>query len=415
MHLEEGPWLRRQLGSLRELNRLQETHPMIDATVDEVDGRRVRVGGHWLDDWASCNYLGFDLDPEIIEGVGEYLARWGTHPSWSRMVASPVLFELIETAVGDLVGVDDVLTLPTLTHIHSAVLPLLAGGGTILLDNRAHRTLHDAAFIAKGHGTKVRRFRNNDVEHLERLLRTDLPRPVVIVMDGINSMTGNPPDLPAFAARARAADALLYVDDAHGFGLIGERTPDETSPYGSRGNAVVRHMGESYDNIILTAGFSKAYSSLLAFITCPPGLKRILKVAAGSYTFSGPSPYASLATVLLGLEVNDARGDELRAKIWHHTDRLLEHLDKLGAATPNTSGFPVVEVLLADPEHAEQVGIRLFERGVFVTMAIYPSVPRDATGFRVQVTAANTEAQLIHLTRVLEEIDDEFGLKPNYA
>jgi 8-amino-7-oxononanoate synthase len=107
-------------------------------------------------------------------------------------------------------------------------------------------------------------------------------------MDGVNSMTGNPPDLKAFAVLARAHDALLYLDDAHGFGVVGERARDEPCAYGMRGNGVVRHLGETYDHIVLTGGFSKAYSSLLAFIAGPSALKRLLKVAAPPYLYSGP-------------------------------------------------------------------------------------------------------------------------------
>ena len=103
-------------------------------------------------------------------------------------------------------------------------------------------------------------------------------------------MTGNVPDLPDFARLARTYDAILYVDDAHGFGVIGERAPDESSPYGMRGNSIVRHFGESYDHVVLVSGFSKSYSSLAAFIACPTELKRLLKTAAPPYLYSGPSP-----------------------------------------------------------------------------------------------------------------------------
>ena len=99
------------------------------------------------------------------------------------------------------------------------------------------------------------------------------PRPGLICMDGVNSMTGNAPDIAAFAAVAREHDALLYVDDAHGFGVIGERNRDELCDYGMRGNSIVRHQAESYDNIVMVGGMSKAYSSLLAFIACPPELQ----------------------------------------------------------------------------------------------------------------------------------------------
>ena len=122
-----------------ELARLVAEHPMIDAVVDQVDGRMIRVGDHWLADFASCNYLGFDLDPEIIAGVPAYLDAWGTHPSWSRGIASPAPYPRVEDAVAELLGVEDMLAFPTLTHIHSGVLPALTAGGTLLADRRATR------------------------------------------------------------------------------------------------------------------------------------------------------------------------------------------------------------------------------------------------------------------------------------
>jgi 8-amino-7-oxononanoate synthase len=74
---------------------------------------------------------------------------------------------------------------------------------------------------------------------------------------------------------------------------------------------VVRHLGQSYEHVVLTGGFSKAYSSLLAFVACPPELKQLLKIAAPPYLYSGPSPVASLASALVGLQGNEARRDEL--------------------------------------------------------------------------------------------------------
>jgi 8-amino-7-oxononanoate synthase len=263
-----------------EVARLMAEHPMGDAVIDQIDGRRIRIGGHWLTDFASCNYLG--LDPEVLAGVPDFLARWGTHPSWARGIASPALYEQVEAELVELLGVENALCLPTLTHIHNGVLPALAGEGTLLIDTRAHQTLHDATVIARARGATVHRFRSGDARHAERLLRGPAAPPRVICMDGVNSMTGNPPDLPTFATLAREHDALLYVDDAHGFGVIGERTGYDPSPYGRLGNAVVRWFGESYDHIVLAAGFSKAYSSLLAFVALPTPLKRYLKVMVPS-------------------------------------------------------------------------------------------------------------------------------------
>jgi 8-amino-7-oxononanoate synthase len=399
------PWLARWLAANSELARLYADNPQLDAVIDEIDGRRIRIGDRWLVDFASCNYLGLDLDREVLEAIPAYLDRWGTHPSWSRMLGSPALYEQLEAEVAELTGAEDVLMLQTLTHIHASAIPVLAGDGTIFVDRRAHKTIWDGCVVARGHGATLKRFRHDDPEDLERQLRADgggFPR--LICMDGINSMTGNPPRLAELGELARAYEALLYVDDGHGFGVVGERRPDELSPYGCRGNGVVRHLGESYENLILTAGFSKAYSSMLAFIACPPAVKRLLKIAAAPYLYSGPSPIASLASGLEGLKVNARRGDQIRAKLHALTARVLDRIEQLGVMTLNNSGFPIVEVPLADPDDLRKVAELLYERSIYVTLAFYPGVPRQEVGFRLQITAANTDEEVSRLVEAIEEL-----------
>jgi 8-amino-7-oxononanoate synthase len=404
-------WIDRWLEACRDLAELSRSNPMTDAVIDEIDGRMIRIGDKWLADFASCNYLGFDLDREIIDAVPGYLERWGTHPSWSRLLGSPVLYEQIEEHLRELLGAEDTLVLPTITLIHMSVIPVLAGSGTIFLENRSHKTIYDGCRLAQAHGATIKRFEFEDVEDLELQLQDASPAPRLICIDGVNSMTGNLADLDGFARVAREHDALLYVDDAHGFGVIGERAPDETSPYGNRGNGIVRHFGESYDHVVLVGGLSKSYSSLAAFIACPPELKSLLKTAAPPYLYSGPSPVASLATTLAGLEVNDRRGETIRGDLWKKTATVLDCLDRIGAHTPNRSGFPIIEVPLARHEDIDAVGRFLFENGIYVTLAAYPLVPRSEVGFRIQVTAANTNAEIEQVVDVLGRLANAFDLQ----
>jgi 8-amino-7-oxononanoate synthase len=405
-------WLDRWVATTSDLTRLKNEHPMVDAVIDEQVGRKIRIGDHWLTDFASCNYLGFDLDEEIIAAVPDYLAKWGTHPSWSRLLGSPRLYEEIEEEMTDLLACEDVLLLPTITHIHMSTIPVLVGDGTVFLDGRAHKTIYDGAMVAAGHGAQVVRFRHNDAAHLEELLTASDPGlPRVIAMDGVNSMTGNAPDVGEFARIACEHDALLYLDDAHGFGVIGERSPDELCDYGTKGNSLFRHQGVGYDHVVMVAGFSKSYSSLLAFMALPTRLKDALKVLAPPYLYSGPSPVASLATTIAGLEVNRVRGDLARFAMWEMTHRVLDALDGLGIRTPNESGFPIIEVSLADHDEIDEVGRYLFDQGIYVTMAAYPLVPKDEVGFRIQVTAANTTEEIDHLISVLGTLRDRFQLR----
>ena len=384
---------------------------MMDAVIEEVKGRRIRVGEHWLCDFASCNYLGFDLHPAIMDAIEPLVRRWGTHPSWSRLLGNPRPYLEIEEQLTGLLGAPDTLVLPTITIIHTSVIPLLAGQGAVLVDAQAHKTMYEGAAIARGEGATLYRVRANDPGHLEEVLRS-LPARMsrMFCVDGVNSMTGNAPDLPLYARICRENDALLYVDDAHGFGVIGE-SPGPAAPWGHRGNSIVRYYNESYENVVLVAGLSKSYSSLAAFLALPTALKNYLKVAAAPYLYSGPSPTASLATVLAGLWVNDLEGDRIREGLWLKTTRVLAQINRLGIRTLNQSGFPVIELPLGDPDDIDAAGRFLFEQGIYVTLAPYPLVPRSEVGFRIQVTAANDDSEIEQLNSVLAALAEHFEMQ----
>lgn len=395
-----------------DLEHLRRTSPMTDAVLDEVQGRHIRCGNHWLIDFASCNYLGLDCDPDVIAAIEPAVRRWGTHPSWSRLLGSPRIYPEIEERLAALLEAPDTLLLPTATLIHASVIPILADGGHVFVEATAHRTVYDGCAGARGQGATLHRFRGDDPGQLDALLRAVPPRSARLVcLDGVNSMSGDIPDLGELGAVCRRNGATLYIDDTHGFGVIGERRPDELCPYGSRGNSVVRHTGESYDDVVLVGGFSKAYSSLLAFLALPTPLKSLLKVAAAPYLYSGPSPTASLATALAGLEVNDLRGDVIRAGIHRKTATVLDHVRGLGLYTPNTDGLPIVELLLDDPSDLDAVAVFLWDSGIYVTLAAYPLVPRNRVGFRIQITALNSDDDIASLCGALTRLSEQFALR----
>lgn len=118
-HSTEGGWLDRWIETVDELARLKkQVHPMVDAVIDEQRGRQIRIGNHWLTDWASCNYLGLDFDEDVKAAIPEFVSRWGTHPSWSRLIGTPRPYVDIEDQLTELLGCEDVLCMPTITHIH---------------------------------------------------------------------------------------------------------------------------------------------------------------------------------------------------------------------------------------------------------------------------------------------------------
>jgi 8-amino-7-oxononanoate synthase len=394
-------------GTPLDLDRLWPRNPMYDAVIDECKGRDIRIRDRWLVDFASCNYLGLDVDEQVMAAMHRAVHDWGTHPGWSRLLGSPRLYVEIEDHLTELLHAPDVLLLPTITHIHFSVITALAGRGTVFVERRAHKTIYDGCVYARALGATMHRFDGRDPDALDRSMRTTrrIERgPILVCLDGIDSMTGNAHDLGALQAVCGRHGATLYVDDAHGFGVVGERRPDETSPYGARGNSIIRHQGLTYDHTVLVGGLSKAYSSLLAFVAVPTPLKERLKIAAPPYLYAGPSPTASLASAQAGLQVNDIRGDRFRADLHRMTSRVLEHVRELGLRTPNTTGTPIVELPLGEGTDLAAVTWFLWERGIYVTVAAYPLVPRTAAGVRIQTTAAHTDAQIDQLLSTLTEL-----------
>jgi hypothetical protein len=262
-----------------DLEHLRRTSSMSDAVIDEVRGRRIRCRGHWLIDFASCNYLGFDWDPEIAARVDPEVRRWGIHPSWSRLLGSPRLY------------------------------PVLADGGHVFVEASAHRTVYDGCVVARGQGATLHRFH-------AALLGARPHHPAGL--HGRREQHDRQHPRPAGAGRAlpragrdavRRRRARLRTDRGARPGRALPLRPARQQR-GAAHRGVVRRdgAGHAYDGIVLAGGFSKAYSSLLAFLALPTDLKNRLKTTAAPYLYSGPSPTASLATALAGLEVNDLRG-----------------------------------------------------------------------------------------------------------
>ncbi|HXK18106.1 MAG TPA: pyridoxal phosphate-dependent aminotransferase family protein [Polyangiaceae bacterium] len=397
----------------REVREIVENGALYDNVAREVRGRTLRVGDKWLVDFASCNYLGFDLRPEIIASILPEVERWGTHPSWARMCCSPELYELVEQELAALLGVETTLLLPTISLVAVGLIPAITGPGAVIFaDKSVHKVNHDGCRLARDQGAKLESFRNDELEGLERALTEHAAAPVrLIVIDGVLSVTGRTPDLPRVVELAKQHDAIVYIDDAHGFGILGE-APSPERPYGRRGNGVVRHFGLSYDNVLYVAGLSKAYSSLGAFVACSKRLKHYLKCTVTSYLVSGPVPTAALATALAGLRLNALEGDQLRDKIYAYATAIRDAYRRSGIETDNDHGFPIVSAYVGSNERVLRGGQLLFQRGIQLTLQGYPLVPRGRGVLRATPTAANTWSEVEQLTRAMAEVHELLQAEP---
>lgn len=383
---------------------------MFDADVVELKGRMLKVGDHWLADFASCNYLGFDLDEEMMASVEPALKQWGVHPSWCRLVSSPHIYAECEERVADLMHAPDFLILPTVTLVHIGVIPAFMGkDGAMFLDKFAHMTMYQACKMARDSGSTLASYPSGDLGRLAQLLEQHRDKKKkLILLDGVFSMTGKYPDLPALVKLAREHGAIIYVDDAHGWGVVGEK-PDAAMPYGHRGNGIAAHFGLDYENdhVMYVTGFSKAYSSLAAGLACSRETKSFLKAYATPYDLSGPCPTASLASLLSAMALNESKGEAARQKLLDLTRLAIQGLRDLGFHVDNDNDFPILSVWVGDNERLIEASKILWDAGVLLTLGPYPMIPKGQEELRITLTASNTEAEVQeHLVKGFAKVRD---------
>jgi 8-amino-7-oxononanoate synthase len=394
-----------EIAGLQE--RMWRQIPQLGAVVSEQDGRNVKIGDRWYCDFASANYLGLDLHPAVQASIPDAIKRWGTHPSWSRAVASPQIYIDLEQEIARFIGAPHVLVFPTITLLHIGVLPVLAGNhGVIILDRGAHNSIQEAAQLARARGTFVDWFDHNDPNDLERRLEFNRERfPKIVGVDGVYSMSGAYPPLPEFVRLARKHGARVYVDDAHGLGVIGENpTPD--NPYGDLGNGVVRFFGLRHDeDIVYVGGMSKAFSSMVAFVTCADEAERRRLSMASTSIFSGPCPTGSLASALAGLRISqDYEGAAIRRRVLNLTRRLVAGARAAGFTVDNNGLFPLISVRIGAASDVVKACNVLWEHGILITPALFPAVPIDRGALRFTITAANTEEQVCVAIEALRKV-----------
>lgn len=397
------------------IHQMFERMKQYDVVAQKIDGRRIFVSdSHSVIDFASCNYLGLDLDPDMDADVQQQIKKWGVHPSWCRLVASPKIYQDAEEKLAQLIGTEATLILPTVTLISIGIIPALVGKtGVLILDKSGHETMYEAAKIARDSGAKLLSFKQNDLHALEEHLKThqDNLRKVILI-DGVYSMSGDFALVPEIVELAKKYNAILYIDDAHGFGVVGEH-PTKDMPYGHKGNGIVKHYGLDYDNIIYVGGCSKAYSSLAAFVGCSKKMQAFIKAFSTPYDLSGPCPTASLATLLSGLAINEKRGDDFRKTLYQLTKESIDGLRNLGFKVINETYFPIVFVKIGDNEDTIETANLLFDKGILVTVSPYPMVAHGQEGHRITLTAANNEKDVTALLDAFSDVKQYILAKHN--
>jgi 8-amino-7-oxononanoate synthase len=347
-----------------------------EGTEAVIQGRRVLMLG-------SNNYLGLTTHPEVQEAAQTAIRRYGTGCTGSRFLNGTLeLHERLEERLARFVGKQRALVFPTGFQTNTGTLAALLGkGDMVVADKEVHASLIDGIRIAHERGTESAFFRHGQVAHLERILRNaPAEQAKLVVVDGVFSMGGDVAPLPEIAAACRRHGARLFVDDAHGLGVLG----------GGRGTAAQLACTEAVDVIMGT--FSKSLASAGGFIAGSREVIHFVQHFARPFMFSASLPPANAATVLACLDVIE-REPERVARVNRLADRLREGLRAQGWDVGHSSAA-IVPVVIGDQFRTVQAWKALFGAGVYTNAALPPAVPAVRSLLRASCIATHTDAHV---------------------
>lgn len=355
-------------------------------TLGSAQGPQVEIDGRRYLSFASNDYLGLANHPDLIRAASEGLQRWGVGSGASPLVTGHFeVHEQAERALAAFVGAPAALLFGSGYAANLAVISSLLGREDAVFSDRLnHASLNDGCLLSRA---RMCRFRHNDLEHLEDLLRTTRARARMIVVDAIYSMDGDEAPLTALLDLARRYDAWLYIDDAHGFGITGE----------GRGS-LVQH-GVVDERVIYMATLGKAAGVSGAFVAASSAVIDWLINAARTYIFSTAHPPALAAAVLASLKLiagESWRRDRLR----QHLACLIDSLNDVGIIL-KASLTPIQPLIIGDNEKALLLSGQLRDAGIWVPAIRPPTVAAGTARLRISLSAAHCATDLSRLVEGL--------------
>ena len=369
-------WLDTERAALEQTGLRRHLRTVMSAPTGTInlDGRDVVLLG-------SNNYLGLSTHSKVIAAAVEATRTFGTGASGSRLISgNSELYTTLETNLAEVKGTEAALVFSSGYAANTGVIPVLADESDLILsDALNHASIIDGCRLSRA-TKKV--YQHCDVEHLKTLLSESATfRRRLIVTDGVFSMDGDIAPLPDICDLATAHDAMVLVDDAHGFGV-----------FGKDGSGTVAHFGLERKEIIQMGTLSKAVGALGGYIAGRRALIELLINKARGFIFTTGLPPATLAAADAALDVMRSE-PELRQRLFSHAKRLKTALIDLGY-TLLPSETQILPVVFGSPQRTTSIADALLAEGVFAPAIRPPAVPPDTSRLRLTVMATHTEAEI---------------------
>ncbi len=360
-----------------------------------VDGREVLI-------LCSNNYLGLTTHPKLKEAAIQATRKYGVGSGAVRAISGTMDLHMeLERRLAKFKGSEASLTYPTGFQANSGLIPQLVGEQDLIIsDELNHGSIIDGVRLSRGERTV---YKHNDMDDLAKVLNeaekhAPQYRRILIITDGVFSMDGDIAPLDQVAKLSAEHGAMVYVDDAHGEGVLGE---------GGRG--ILSHFNLDHKKVQVEMGtFSKAYGTVGGHISGSEDLVKFALNKSRTWLLSSSQPPPVVASTIAAIDVLEKEPEHVK-NLWANTQYFKKAVEDLGFNT-GMSQTPIIPIIVGESQVAKTLADKLYERNIFVVPIVFPMVSRDKARIRIQMSAKLNKEQLDDVLSKLETMGRELKI-----
>jgi glycine C-acetyltransferase len=388
-------------GAFRARRDMYFTQPVLEG----APGPHMKFNGKEVIVWALNSYLGIAGRPELTAAAAQAVSKYGpSAPMGSRLLTGNTHDHIeLEKKLARFLGKPAAIVFNYgYLGVIGTISALVGKDDTVVIDSLSHASMIDATVLASA-GRRFHAYKHNDMEDLERHLQAatrDAKGGVLIVTEGVFGMKGNCARLPEICALKERYGARLFVDDAHGFGVMG-KTGQGTGEY--------QGVQEKVDLSFGT--FAKTFAAIGGVTAGDDDVVEWIRYNARSNVFAKALPLVYVKTVEKALSIIEGE-PALRERMWHIARKLQKGLTDLGYDLGETES-PITPVYVVSGEEKtalEMIAMLREDYGVFVSGVSFPVVPRGVILFRMIPTASHTEADVEKTVEAFRQMRDRMKL-----
>ena len=387
-------FLDRNLAELKAHGLYNEIEPLAHG-----NGPLIQIGDRELINLASNNYLGLATDARLVTAAKAALDSWGVGAGAVRTINGTLQLHLdLEAALADFKGTEAAIVYQSGFNSNLAAIAAVMGPKDVILsDELNHASIIDGCRLA---GATIVRFKHSDMADLRskaaEAQQSGQYEKAMVITDGVFSMDGDICRLPEIVQIAQDHQLLVYVDDAHGSGVLGE------------GRGTVKHFGLEKEVDVQMGTLSKALGVVGGYVAGSQALIDWLKARSRPFLFSTALTPADTAAAIEAVALLQADAS-LPQQLWRNATYFKEKLQAMGFETGSTE-TPITPVIIGSESTAQAFSQRLYEKGVYVKAIVFPTVPLGTGRLRNMPLAVHTQAMLDQALASYEEVGREFQL-----